>query len=266
MSPSRRAPGKPYVGCSGWSYPHWVGILYDPARPRKEWFAQYAERFSTVEVNNTFYRLPEPSTFRAWAAQAPRDFTYALKLSQYGTHRQKLRGPERWLPVFVERAQLLGPTLGPNLVQLPPRWRLDADRLEEFLEVAKTIAGGAPKTRWAVEFRDPSWLDERTYQVLRRYNAALCVHDLLPDHPWLLTADWAYARFHGPTAQNANSDLESNSGEKYLGDYGPQRLAGRAQTLRSWLDQGCDVYAYFNNDLGGAAVRDAAWLSERLTS
>jgi Protein of unknown function DUF72 len=200
-------------GLFGLVVPALGGHLVRPRPSSKGVVLPVRGTLSSVEVNNTFYRLAEPSTFRAWAAQAPRGFTYALKVSQYGTHRQKLREPERWLPVFVERARLLGPTQGPNLVQLPPRWGLDVDRLEEFLHVATTVGGGATKLRWAVEFRDPSWLDERTYQVLRRHNAALCVHDLLPDHPWLLTADWAYTRFHGPAARGSTPGKNAGSGQ-----------------------------------------------------
>jgi uncharacterized protein YecE (DUF72 family) len=274
VSPSGASRGEAHVGCSGWSYSHWRGIVYDEDLAPKEWFADYARRFRTVEVNNTFYRLPEAGTFRAWLDQAPPGFVYALKLNQYGTHRRRLREPRTWLPNYVERALLLGPSLGPTLVQLPPKWRRDTARLEEFLEAATSGGTGPgtprrpkalrwpetlrwPKTlRWAVEFRDASWLHEGTYEVLRHYKAALCVHDLLPDHPWLLTTDWAYCRFHGPAA------LE----RKYAGEYGPKRLAKPAQALSQWQDQGCEVYAYFNNDEGGAAVRDATWLSERLRS
>ena len=217
VNPSGASPGKAYVGCSGWSYNHWRGTVYDSALRPKEWFSDYARRFSTVEVNNTFYRLPEAATFEAWRAQAPEGFVYSLKVNQYGTHRRRLREPEAWLPNFVERAILLGPTLGPNLVQLPPRWRRDTNRLGAFLEVATSASLTAPQPRpplrsppmrspplrWAVEFRDPSWLHEDTYQLLRQFKVALCVHDLLPDHPWLLTTNWAYCRFHGPNAIGA---------------------------------------------------------------
>jgi uncharacterized protein YecE (DUF72 family) len=261
VSRSGASPGKAYVGCSGWSYAHWRGTVYDEALPSKDWFSDYARRFRTVEVNNTFYRLPAPATFEKWRHQAPEGFVYALKLNQYGTHRRRLREPQTWLPNYVERAVLLGPALGPNLAQLPPRWKRDTGRLGEFLAAATsgavTTSGAAgQKLRWAVEFRDPSWLHEDTYSLLRHYGAALCVHDLLPDHPWLLTADWAYCRFHGPGALS----------RKYEGEYGPERLAKPARALGDWLGQGRDVYAYFNNDQGGAAVRDATWLSERLGS
>jgi uncharacterized protein YecE (DUF72 family) len=225
-----------------------------------------------VEVNNTFYKLPEAATFDAWRAQAPAGFLYALKLNQYGTHRRRLREPQAWLGNFVERALHLGPVLGPNLVQLPPRWGRDLDRLAGFLEAATALDPGTldpgtldPGTsrdirpaglRWAVEFRDPSWLHEDTYSLLRQYKVALCVHDLLADHPWLVTTDWAYCRFHGPHALQ----------RKYSGDYGARRLAKPADALGEWLDEGHDIYAYFNNDEGGAAVRDAAWLRDRLGS
>jgi uncharacterized protein YecE (DUF72 family) len=256
VSSSVAPRGKAYVGCSGWSYAHWRGTVYDGSLRPKDWFSDYARRFLTVEVNNTFYRLPEPATFEAWRGQAPAGFVYALKLNQYGTHRRRLREPEVWLGNFVERAVLLGPTLGPTLVQLPPRWGRDTDRLGSFLEVATAGRFGPPTLRWAVEFRDPSWLHADTYRLLREYKVALCVHDLLPDHPWLMTSNWAYCRFHGPSALR----------QKYSGDYGPERLAKPARTLSQWMDDGCDVYAYFNNDEGGAAVRDAAWLRDRLGS
>lgn len=273
MSNTGVSPGKAYVGCSGWSYNHWRGTVYDSALRPKDWFSEYARLFCTVEVNNTFYRLPEAATFEAWRAQAPVGFVYALKVNQYGTHRRRLRQPEAWLPNFVERAILLGPTLGPNLVQLPPRWKRDTDRLEAFLEVATSGSLGPstsplrwPPLRWAVEFRDPSWLHEDTYQLLRQYEVALCVHDLLPDHPWLLTASWAYCRFHGPTASGTSANDPNATSRKYSGEYGPEQLAKPASVLSEWQGQGCDVYAYFNNDEDGAAVRDAAWLRERLES
>lgn len=263
-TPAASRRGKAYVGCSGWSYPGWRGVVYPAGLRPKDWFSHYAKLFGTVEVNNTFYRLPPEATFKAWAAQAPAGFVYALKLSRFGTHQLKLKNPERWLASFMQRASLLGPALGPGLVQLPPRWKKDVGRLAGFLAAAAEIAasmaqaGSAAATwRWALEVRDPSWLDDSTYEVLANYGAALCWHDMLPAHPWALTASassggsgWAYARFHGPKAP----------AEKYAGEYGRDGLRAAAAKLRSWLDAGCDVYAYFNNDQGGAAVRDAATL------
>ncbi len=238
------------VGCSGWVYRHWRGTVYPAELPQKRWFAHYASLFDTVEINNSFYRLPSETAAEGWAAQAPPGFTYALKLGAFGSHRMKLRDAASWLPNHLDRVQRLGPAAGPTLVQLPPRWKRNAERLDEFLTVA-------PKTvRWAVELREPSWLDEEVYEVLRRHGAALCIHDLLAGHPWELTTDWTYVRFHGPQA------LE----HKYQGRYGPDGLFWMGERLGSWLAEGHDVYAYFNNDDSGYAVQDARWLARRLGS
>jgi uncharacterized protein YecE (DUF72 family) len=248
MSDATRPGGEARVGCSGWVYKDWGGVVYPKELRQRDWFANYATLFDTVELNNTFYRLPPVETAEHWAAQAPPGFVYALKLGQFGSHRMKLRDAASWLPNHVDRAMRLGPALGPTLVQLPPRWRRNAERLDEFLSVAPT------SMRWAVEVREPSWLHEEVFDVLRRHNAALCIHDLLPSHPWLLTTDWTYVRFHGPKA------LE----HKYVGRYTGRRLRRPAERLRAWLDDGVDVYAYFNNDYRGDAVLDARWLRERL--
>jgi uncharacterized protein YecE (DUF72 family) len=241
--------GRARIGCSGWVYKDWRGLVYPDDLPQRRWFEHYAGLFDSVEINNTFYRLPQEKTMEGWAAQAPDDFVYALKLGQFGSHRMKLRDAASWLPNHLDRVERLGRSLGPTLVQLPPRWRRDATRLDEFLAVA-------PKhLRWAVEMREGSWLDEEVYEVLRRHGAALCIHDLLPDHPWVLTADWTYIRFHGPQA------LE----RKYWGRYGPDNLASAADRLEAELAEGRDVYAYFNNDHEANAVHDAAWLRDRLS-
>ncbi|MFP5377970.1 MAG: DUF72 domain-containing protein [Acidimicrobiia bacterium] len=241
--------GRARVGCSGWVYKDWRGLVYPEDLPTRRWFAHYAGLFDTVEINNTFYRLPPETTMEGWAAQAPEGFVYAVKLGQFGSHRMKLRDAATWLPKHLDRVERLGPSLGPTLVQLPPRWRRDADRLDQFLSAAPN------HLRWAVELRDESWLDEEVYAVLRRHGAALCVHDLLADHPWARTAGWAYVRFHGPRARE----------RKYWGRYGPDALAPVAERLEAWLAEGCDVYAYFNNDHQANAVHDAAWLRDRLS-
>jgi uncharacterized protein YecE (DUF72 family) len=230
-------------------YKDWRGIFYPEGLPQRRWFEHYAEHFDTVEINNTFYRLPPPSTVDAWAAQAPPGFTYAVKVGQFGSHRMKLRDAASWLPNHIDRAERLGEHLGPNLLHLPPRWKRNVERLDEFLRVA-------PRTmRWAVELRDPSWLHEETYAVLREHGAALCIHDLLPDHPWELTADWTYVRFHGPQALEV----------KYWGRYGAKRLARPAAAMREWLADGVDVFAYFNNDYEGHAIEDARDLRDAVS-
>jgi uncharacterized protein YecE (DUF72 family) len=240
--------GRAYVGTSGFNYKDWRGIVYPEKLPQRRWLEYYATLFDTVELNNTFYRLPPPSTVEGWRDGAPEGFTFAVKLGQFGSHRMKLRDAATWLPNHLDRVERLGDKLGPTLVQLPPRWRRNVERLDEFLSVA-------PKhLRWAVEVREPSWLHDDVFDVLRRHGAALCIHDLLPDHPWICTTDWTYVRFHGPNALEV----------KYWGRYGGRRLWRVADRLRGWLDEGSDVYAYFNNDWHGHAVEDARWLRDRL--
>jgi uncharacterized protein YecE (DUF72 family) len=240
MSPAGRAR----VGCSGWSYRDWRNIVYPAGLPHTRWFEYYTQLFDTVELNATFYRLPTQTAAEAWAAAAPPDFLYALKLGQFGSHRMKLRDATSWLPNHLDRAERLGASLGPTLVQLPPRWKRNTERLDEFLSVAPTTM------RWAVEVRDRSWLHDDVYTVLRRHGAALCVHDLIEDHPFMMTTDWTYVRFHGPDAIQ----------RPYRGAYGPDRLRPWADRLTGCLEDGHDVYCYFNNDYDGLAVPDAQWL------
>ena len=163
-------------------------------------------------------------------------FLYALKFSRWGSHLKRLRDPRDSIGHFLARAHRLGATLGPILVQLPPRWSADPARLEAFLQAAPR------DVRWAFEFRDPSWLCEAVYATLARHGAALCIHDLLARHPRRVTAGWVYLRYHGL---------------RYAGSYSPQKLAAEAARIRRWLDAGLDVYAYFNNDAGGCALANA---------
>lgn len=241
-------PGTARVGCSGWVYRDWRGIVYPAEVPQRRWFEVYAETFDTVEINNTFYRLPSASKVQGWHDQAPPGFRYALKVGQFGSHRKKLKDPESWLPRHTDAMAGLGAFQGPNLLQLPPNWRRDTARLDAFLAVAPT------STRWAVEVRDPTWLHDDTFGVLAGHGAALCIHDLIDDHPWERTTDWAYVRFHGPDATH----------RPYRDRYTGRRLWRPAERLASWLEEGSDVYAYFNNDWDAAAWHDARWLADRL--
>ena len=225
------------IGTSGYQYDDWRDRFYPKGLPKSRWFAYYAQYFGAVELNATFYRLPEAATFERWRDAAPKGFCYALKFSRYATHMKRLKDAPDTIGLFVERARLLGPKLGPILVQLPPRWKVNPTRLAAFLEAA-------PKSlRWAVEFRDRSWLCEDIYALLRQHDAALCIHDLIERHPRVRTASWVYLRFHG---------------DAYAGSYSPQALSAVARRVRSHLGEGHDVYAFFNNDIGGHAVRNAA--------
>jgi uncharacterized protein YecE (DUF72 family) len=225
------------VGTSGFQYRHWRSDFYPPDLPVREWLHHYTRHFDTVEINNTFYSLPEPESFDAWREVAPPGFRFSLKYSRYATHLKHLKDPEEPMERFLERAERLRAWLGPLLVQLPPHWGADPGRLDTFLEVVPR------RRRVAVEVRNPDWLREEVYDILRHHRAALVIHDLIDDHPVELTAGWTYLRFHG---------------RQYGGSYSPQALSGQARRIGRWLDEGRDVYAYFNNDRGSHAPRNAA--------
>lgn len=248
MAADRARTAELRVGCSGWDYKEWRGAVYPSELTKKEWFDHYQSMFDTVEINATFYRLPDASTVDHWRERARPGFRYAVKLGQYGTHRKKLKDADQWVPNFLDRAERLRSWLGPVIAQLPPRWNRDVDRLRDFLAVLPR------RHRWAIELRDPSWIHDDVFQALADHAAALCLHDLLADHPPVLTTDWTYVRFHGPDA------LE----KPYHGTYSPQALAAHADRMAGWLDEGYDVYAFFNNDAEADAPRDARRLREML--
>lgn len=240
--PRKRA--KLHVGTSGWQYDHWKGRFYTDDIPKKDWFDHYAGRFDTVEINNTFYNLPKAETFDKWRERTPEGFLYVLKYSRYGSHLKRLKDPAGHIGMFLERAERLGGFLGPILVQLPGNFKADSDRLAGFLDAAPS------EQRWALEFRDESWLNDEIYGLLREHNAALAIHDLLDDHPREATADWVYLRFHG---------------DNYAGSYNSQALSAWAKRIRGWLERGLDVYAYFNNDAEANAPANALDLRRYVT-
>jgi len=233
------------VGCSGWQYKHWRGDFYPADLPQSRWFGHYAHTFDTVEINNSFYRLPEATTFAKWREQAPRRFLYAVKASRFLTHMKKLKDPEQPLSRFFENVRELGSQLGPVLYQLPPRWPIDLERFEHFLSALP------PAYRHTVEFREPSWYDDRIYELMRRYRVALCLHDMQGSaNDKTIVGPFIYVRFHGRT--------------KYAGRYEDKRLEEWADWLAARIVDGLDVFAYFNNDVGGHAPRDAVRLRDRI--
>jgi uncharacterized protein YecE (DUF72 family) len=229
--------GRLRVGTSGYQYEHWRGVFYPEDLPKKRWFAHYAKHFDTVEINNTFYRLPQVNTFDTWREQAPPGFCYALKYSRYATHLKHLKDPHKPIRSFLERASRLDELCGPILVQLPPNWNVDTRRLTGFLQAAPS------HYRWAIEVRDPRWLCDEVYAILSAHNAALCIHDMIKGHPQHLTADWVYLRYHG--VHDGSS-------------YPHQALMAQAISIKQYLADGLDVFAYFNNDTHGSAVQNAA--------
>jgi uncharacterized protein YecE (DUF72 family) len=232
------------IGTSGWQYRHWRGRLYPTAVPSTRWLEYYAARFSTVEVNNTFYRLPQPSTFGEWARRVPDDFVFAIKASGYLTHYRRLREPAEPVERLLTHASKLGSHLGPVLLQLPPDLRVEPQRLDATLRAF----GG--RVRVAVEPRHHSWFCDEIREVLVRHRAALCFADrgsrvLTPT--WR-TADWLYVRFHFGTAAPRPC-------------YGRRALTSWVTRLRGVAGGADDGYAYFNNDGEGCAARDAIVLA-----
>jgi uncharacterized protein YecE (DUF72 family) len=240
------SPAKPVrVGCSGWQYKHWRGDFYPAELPQSQWLEYYSQRFDTVEINNSFYRLPEATTFAAWRERVPAGFTYAVKASRYLTHMKKLKDPDEPLELFFSRARRLGRRLGPILYQLPPRWALNLERLQVFLQALP------PRRRHVIEFREPSWYCEEVFALLRSHHVALCLHDMAGSASGRLdVGPLVYVRFHGPA--------------KYSGTYGDEALESWAEWLAARALAGKPVYAYFNNDIGGHAPRDAVRLRDSI--
>lgn len=237
--------GRVHIGTSGWHYPHWKGPFYPGGLADESLLAEYARHFRSVEINSSFYRLPEEETFEAWRRAVPEGFLFAVKASRYITHMKKLKDPAASLARFLERAELLGEKMGPVLFQLPPRWHLDLDRLRAFLQA---LPRGH---RYAFEFRDESWFDPGVYEALAG-SAAFCIFDLDGRlSPRETTADFVYIRLHGPDGP-------------YRGQYSTEALAGWAGAISTWRQGGKDVYCYFDNDEAGYAPQDALRLQEML--
>lgn len=241
----QRMTGRAHIGTSGWNYGHWVGVFYPPKLKQSEWLRFYSARFDTVEINNSFYRLPGRKTFEAWRSQTPEGFTFAVKASRFLTHMKKLKDPEEPVSRLFEAAGGLGDKLSVILYQLPPYWKANAERLEGLLKLLPTTA------RHVFEFRDDSWHNDEIYGILSRYGAGYCIMSA-PDLPCNLvtTADFSYVRMH-------------NGGEATEGCYTDADLRRWAAIVSDLLTRG-DAYVYFNNDYRGYAVANALKLREEL--
>jgi uncharacterized protein YecE (DUF72 family) len=227
------------VGTSGWQYKDWKGSFYPDTLRQADWLEYYAQHFSTVEVNNAFYRLPDAAVFERWAERTPSDFVVAVKASRYLTHVKRLRDPAEPVGRLMERARCLGSKQGPILLQLPPTLPARLD------DLAATLDAFGPDVRVTVELRHPSWFTEETCDLLRQRQVPLCLADSPHRQtPIWRTANWGYVRFHEGRAS-------------------PRPCYGR-QALRTWSCRLAelygpedDVYVYFNNDPGACAVRNA---------
>jgi len=231
-----------YIGTSGWHYDHWRYLFYPDKLAKAKWLEFYARHFTTVELNNSFYRLPSEQAFAAWRDSSPVNFTFAVKVSRFITHIKRLKNSEEPVDTFLARAKILGEKLGPLLYQLPPNMHHNDARLESFLSI---LPQGM---KHVLEFRHESWLNDKVFEILRRYNVGLCVFDM-PDLtcPLVATADFAYIRFHGSTGL-------------YWSCYSDDELADWAKRLASLPSKVKSVYAYFNNDAEAFAVRNAMTL------
>jgi len=235
------------IGTSGWQYRDWRGVLYPPGVPQRRWLEHYAERFATVENNNAFYRLPAPETFASWRDRTPGDFVMAVKASRFLTHIKRLRDPSEPVARLLGAAVGLRSRLGPVLLQLPPNFRADPQRLDACL-------AEFGDRRVAVEPRHESWWTDDVRQVLARHGATLAWTDRLghPLTPLWRTTEWGYLRFHEGAA---------NPWPRY----GERALRSWVQRVAEAWTNDADVFVYFNNDPGGAAVYDAVAFADLAT-
>jgi uncharacterized protein YecE (DUF72 family) len=236
------------IGCSGWNYAHWRERVYPRGLPPRRWLEHYATLFDTVEVNNTFYRLPSREAVAAWVEQTPPGFLFAVKASRFLTHMKRLTDMGRGVERFYARIEPLvrSPKLGPVLWQLPENFQRNDERLAYALE-------RLPAGRHCFEFRHPSWFVPEVYELLRGHGVALVIGDH-PERPFQtheLTADWTFIRFHhGSRGRNGN--------------YSERELEAWRRRIQHWRAR-VEVFAYFNNDWEGYAVRNGLWLKERLS-
>lgn len=235
-----------HIGTSGWHYRHWKGAFYPGSFSPRDFLSFYARHFDTVEINNSFYSLPEKKTLEEWHRTTPAGFLFAVKGSRYITHMKKLKAPKPSTAKFFDRIKTLRDKLGPILFQLPPRWKFNRDRFGDFLKDLP------PDYEYAFEFRDPTWFNEESYGLLRGFRMAFCIYELAGFiSPEVVTSDLVYVRLHGP-------------GAKYQGRYSLDILRSWARKILGWSKGGKDVYCYFDNDDSGFAAQNARELIELL--
>ena len=232
-----------WIGTSGWSYAHWQSVLYQGCSPSQR-LGRYVDEFDSVELNASFYRWPRETTFTSWQRRLPTGFRLSVKAPRALTHARRLYEPEYWVGRISAAWDRLYDKRGMLLVQLPPGMERDDARLDFFLSA---LPWWLPT---AVEFRHPSWVSDEVFRLLERHQSAYVVMSGA-GLPCVLraTAPIVYVRLHGPDARWL-----------YAGSYSDQELRWWADRIREWQSQGRDVYAYFNNDADGNAVRNARTL------
>jgi uncharacterized protein YecE (DUF72 family) len=234
------------VGTSGWHYAHWRGPFYPEKLPASKMLDYYTQHFDTVELNNTFYRLPRETGLQTWRETAPNGFLFAAKGSRFLTHMKKLKDAGPGIGKFFDRISPLGKMLGPIVFQLPPWWEVNPGRLEEFLEALP------PRRQYAFELRNPTWHTAEIYRILRRHRAAFCIFEIAGFRSgYELTANFTYVRLHGP-------------GGAYQGSYPRSTLRAWAERIRTWQRDLRATFVYFDNDQSGYAVENALGLKQLL--
>ena len=239
------------IGCSGWAYRDWRGVLYPEKLPQRKWLSRYAEEFGTVEINNTFYRLPSTDAVKGWVGETPDDFRFAVKASRYLTHIKRLKSAEIYIDRFLERLEPLTASgkLSVILWQLPPNFKRDDERLDAALEAIRARAPG----RHCLEFRHESWFAPDVYELLRRHRSALVISDD-PEFPFQtreLTTGWTYVRLH-------------RGARGRRGNYSAAELATWRRRIAGWRAR-TEALIYFNNDWEAFAVRNARTLRDSLS-
>lgn len=238
--------GAIHIGTSGFHYKHWRGEFYPEKLAASKWLDYYAQHFDTVELNNTFYRLPPESGVENWRESTPKGFCFAVKGSRFLTHMKKLNDPGPGIEKFFERVDRLGKKLGAVVFQLPPFWEVNVERLDAFLWTLPR------RRRYAFELRNPTWHSDAVYRILRRHNAAFCVFEIAGFRsPCEITADFTYVRLHGP-------------GAAYQGAYSAATLRRWAARIRDWQKSLKAIYLYFDNDQAGYAAKNALSLKRML--
>lgn len=242
----KKSKPRVYIGTSGWSYEHWKNNFYPADLKTDRWLNFFADSFVTVEINNTFYRMPSEAAVNNWYKQVPDDFIFSVKASRYISHVKRLNDCHDSLEYLYSKVRLLKEKAGPILVQLPPFFKANKERLMEFASCLDR------KMQHVMEFRHESWFTEEIYEVLRENNIALCLTDLKGEQsPEVITADFTYLRLHGPKE------------EAYQGSYSDEQIKTLKNKIQRWGRE-VSVYCYFDNDEKGYAIQDAKRLLNAL--
>lgn len=253
MAVARMRVARAYIGTSGWNYRQWRGSFFPEGLPTKQWLSFYAGRFDSVEVNYSFYRLPSKEICESWYQQTPEPFRFAMKASRYITHIKRLRNTRESWDIFLERVLILKQKLGPILLQFPSSFQASEANLQAVDDFLQYAGSADSSRRLALEFRHRSCFGQEMLAVLRNHRAALVIShsSRYPVPEAAATSDFVYFRFHGPT-------------EMFASSYPDADLCDWAEKMKAVLGMQRDVYAYFNNDSGGHAPRNAQVLLQEL--